>query len=56
MLRNARELDGIAAGQVSVVFRRWQQASVHAGLLMPAVTAVPAALWQPVAAVTSGFE
>jgi hypothetical protein len=31
MLLNARELDGIAAGQVSVVFRRWQQASVKAG-------------------------
>jgi hypothetical protein len=31
MLLNARELDGIATGQVSVVFRRWQRASVKAG-------------------------
>jgi hypothetical protein len=31
MLLNARELDGIAAGQVSLVFRRWQRAGVKAG-------------------------
>jgi hypothetical protein len=30
MLLDARELDGIAAGQVSVVFRRWQRAGVKA--------------------------
>ncbi|MDQ4092288.1 MAG: hypothetical protein M3143_02390 [Actinomycetota bacterium] len=30
MLLNARELDGIAAGQVSLVFRRWQRAGVKA--------------------------
>lgn len=31
MLLNARELDGIAAGQISLVFRRWKRASVQGG-------------------------
>lgn len=31
MLLNARELEGIAAGEISLVFRRWQRASVKAG-------------------------
>jgi hypothetical protein len=31
MLLNARELEGIAAGQVSLVFRRWQRSSAKAG-------------------------
>jgi hypothetical protein len=50
--------------EISIGFDSDLAATVHddphrpgdAGLLMPAVTAVPAALWQPVAAVTSGFE
>ncbi|MGH3985082.1 MAG: hypothetical protein ACRDST_20945 [Pseudonocardiaceae bacterium] len=31
MLLNARELAGIAAGDITLVFRRWQRASVKAG-------------------------
>ena len=31
MLLNARELKGIAAGEISLVFRRWRRASVKAG-------------------------